>query len=236
MKKLKELDAKGFSHHIVMVAFVLIFSIAGVAYLVAGHAQTNKQAQAKAKLAKQKQAQQKKTPPKLDPQPLTPQPISDGTSDDGTSTTASASGAGGTGTSKPNIRENIRITTQNQLGNGNVYKGPAGLWCASFATWVWQFVGINIPRYTSASQIRSWGIANKKWHTSKPRVGDIAVYGTVHVGIVVSSDGVNVKMIDGNWGDRVSYHLSGTTNGGPLKAPYHDFYTSGQRVSGFVSP
>lgn len=36
--KIKKLNARGFSHDVVLVAFVAIFSIAGVTYLVASHA------------------------------------------------------------------------------------------------------------------------------------------------------------------------------------------------------
>jgi hypothetical protein len=36
--KLKKLNAKGFSHEILLVAFVVIFAVAGVAYIVASHA------------------------------------------------------------------------------------------------------------------------------------------------------------------------------------------------------
>lgn len=38
--KIKKLDARGFSHDLVIVAFVVIFAIAGVGYLVASHADT----------------------------------------------------------------------------------------------------------------------------------------------------------------------------------------------------
>jgi hypothetical protein len=38
--KLQKPNQTGFSHHLVLVAFVLVFAVAGVAYLVASHAQT----------------------------------------------------------------------------------------------------------------------------------------------------------------------------------------------------
>jgi peptidoglycan hydrolase-like protein with peptidoglycan-binding domain len=40
MQKLQKLNKRGFSHHIVLAAFVVVFAVAGVAYLVASHAQT----------------------------------------------------------------------------------------------------------------------------------------------------------------------------------------------------
>src|SRR4051812_24985007 len=39
---MKRLDTKGFSHHIVLVVFVLVFAVAGVGYLVASHAASSK--------------------------------------------------------------------------------------------------------------------------------------------------------------------------------------------------
>ena len=36
--KIKKLNARGFSHDIVLVLFVVVFAIGGVAYLVASHA------------------------------------------------------------------------------------------------------------------------------------------------------------------------------------------------------
>lgn len=36
--KIKKLDARGFSHDVILVGFVVIFAIAGVGYIVASHA------------------------------------------------------------------------------------------------------------------------------------------------------------------------------------------------------
>jgi hypothetical protein len=40
--QMKKLNTRGFSHHIILVAFVLVFAVAGVAYLVASHASSKK--------------------------------------------------------------------------------------------------------------------------------------------------------------------------------------------------
>src|SRR4051794_31434566 len=36
--KIQRLSSKGFSHHVMLLAFVVIFAVAGVGYLVASHA------------------------------------------------------------------------------------------------------------------------------------------------------------------------------------------------------
>ncbi|HYH36263.1 MAG TPA: CHAP domain-containing protein [Candidatus Saccharimonadales bacterium] len=244
IEKYRKLSDDGFAHHLAIVAFAVVFAVIGVGYMVAGHAQNNKKqkrpAQAQTKSVR-KPAQQKKKVPTLrpDPQPAILQPITDGSADSGTGTAASASGVNGVGpppAAKPGL--DAAIIAKSKLGSGYdpKYSYASNAWCAGFATWVWRNAGVNIPHYQNASSIAAWGKKNKRWHTSKPRVGDIMIYSSIHVGIVVSSDGKNIKAVDGNWSGRVSYHQSGSDNGGPIKADYRNFYTSGVRVSGFVSP
>jgi hypothetical protein len=230
--KYQKLNARGFSHDLVLLAFVLIFAVVGVGYLVTSHAQNIKGAKVQVVKPKQNTVSNNSKVRVLDPQPTIPQPIVDN-SEAG----ATTSGFDGVGPTPTHTGLNMAITAKGQLGSSNQpkYNGPDGEWCAAFATWVARYSGSGMPHLTSASSIKSWGVANRRWHTTRPRVGDIAVYGSLHVGIVVSSDGVNIKEVDGNWGNRLSYHLSGSDSGGPIKDKYSNFYTSGQPISGFVS-
>src|SRR5437763_230044 len=49
--KIRKLNNKGFSHEVLIIAFVAVFAIAGVAYVVASHAQTPMATTASAKCA-----------------------------------------------------------------------------------------------------------------------------------------------------------------------------------------
>ena len=72
--------------------------------------------------------------------------------------------------------------------------GPCEEWCALFATWVWESVGINIPRYAFVGDIYGWAAANTAVLSpdQTPSPGDAVLYGTgpqnvetaVHMGIV----------------------------------------------------
>ena len=77
---------------------------------------------------------------------------------------------------------------------------------------------------------------HNKIHRGNPSVGDMALYGNDHVGIVVGVRGSQVKMIDGNWGNRVSLHTAGRNYTGGTWGHYKDFYTGSQRITAFVSP
>jgi len=131
----------------------------------------------------------------------------------------------------------IASTARNELGKGKIKSSwPDGAWCAAFATWTWRKNGVNIPAYTYVPDIKHWAKKHNRWHTGHPKVGDMALYGGDHVGIVVGVKGHQVKMIDGNWSNRVSIHTAGRNyeEGNWGKASH--FYAGSQRLTGFVSP
>ncbi|HTZ09462.1 MAG TPA: CHAP domain-containing protein [Acidimicrobiales bacterium] len=89
--------------------------------------------------------------------------------------------------------------------------GPCEEWCALFATWVWQQVGVAIPRYPFTGSIDAWAAARHlaMAPTATPAPGDVVLYGTgpqnpatsQHVAIVaeVWPDGA-ITTIDGDAG------------------------------------
>jgi hypothetical protein len=83
----------------------------------------------------------------------------------------------------------------------------SGPWCAYFASWVTQRAGVPIGTrgrgIAGAAGVRAWAQRTGRWVRS-PRPGDLAVYGSEHVGVVVSVAGSRMTTIEGNWSDRVS--------------------------------
>lgn len=87
------------------------------------------------------------------------------------------------------------------------YGAPAGApWCAFFATWVTRHVDPSAPLLTSVAAWRDWGRAHHRW-SSEPQVGDVVVYGSSHVGVVVRvrGDGT-IDTVEGNFSHRVSHN------------------------------
>lgn len=225
MKYIK-LDRRGSSHLVIILFFVVVFAVAGVAALVGSHAARKK----------------------LDPQPGVPQPVVDNSGVPNDFPMANAAGTGIDFTAQQQrahieLAKSVGQKARSEVGSGyqSKYQGPPGQWCAAFASYVSASQGSGMPHLLSASAIKQWGQSRGVWHTASkryaPRVGDIAVYSTVHVGVVVAADGRgNMKAVDGNWGNRVSYHTSGRDYSGSIWSNYRNFYTSGRRISGFVSP
>ncbi|MFE9428019.1 CHAP domain-containing protein [Kitasatospora sp. NPDC006697] len=88
-------------------------------------------------------------------------------------------------------------SSNNSLG-GTAFNGSCvpEYWCADFAKWVWQNSGLNTTGIdaAAASFVSAASSNGSTVHTSRsyvPQLGDAAVYGTHHVGIVtaVNSDG-----------------------------------------------
>jgi hypothetical protein len=100
-------------------------------------------------------------------------------------------------------------------GNRNKY-GPAAPWCSSFASWVWQKSGVDIPITPFTGNMYRWGqehhLAYGNGHLAgNVRPGDVLLFGTgpqnantsTHIGIVESVHGNQVTLIEGNSGDQV---------------------------------
>lgn len=113
-------------------------------------------------------------------------------------------------------------------------------WCADFAWWIWNKAGVkqaniyNSP-YTD-DFADEWRVQFKKLGGAhKPAKGDVIIWShstdgvNGHVGVVVATNGWKVKIIHGNWSDRVS-HMSWID-------PFTSRQDSGRkRVIGFASP
>lgn len=113
-------------------------------------------------------------------------------------------------------------------------------WCADFAWWVWSKAGVQRAKAYNSSYTDDfrdeWRVRFKPLGgPRKPTKGDVVVWShrtdgiNGHVGVVVATKGWKVKMIHGNWSDRVSF------------MGWIDPFTSRQdhgnkRVIGFASP
>jgi hypothetical protein len=113
-------------------------------------------------------------------------------------------------------------------------------WCADFAWWVWMTAGVRDVRAYNSSYTDDfadeWRVAFKPLGGRHlPARGDVIVWShrtdgvNGHVGVVVATRGWKVKVVNGNWGDRVTH------------TAWIDPFTSRQdsgrkRVVGFASP
>jgi hypothetical protein len=113
-------------------------------------------------------------------------------------------------------------------------------WCANFAWSVWAHAGVPRAKVYNSSYTDDfadeWRVQFKplggKW---KPAKGDVVVWShrtdgiNGHVGVVVATNGWNIKIVQGNWSDRVT--SSGWIN------PFTSRQDGGnKRVIGFASP
>jgi len=102
--------------------------------------------------------------------------------------------------------------------------GPCEEWCALFASWAWEAVGVAIPKYPFVGDIYTWAAANTHVlsATQVLQPGDAVLYGTgpsstataVHVGIIaqVWPDGA-IDTIEGDSGPGPYGYYSVTVNG-----------------------
>ncbi len=123
--------------------------------------------------------------------------------------------------------------------------GPCEEWCALFATWVWQRVGVAIPQYAFTGSIYQWGAARglALAPSTRPEAGDVVLYGTgpqntstsVHVGVIaqVWPDGA-ITTIEGDSGPEPLGHYAVTING-PFLPAFSKQY-NGAPVYAFVRP
>jgi len=177
------------------------------------------------------------------------------------SPTAPSSGGGSTYyTTHQTIpsRSNIIMIVRSQLGetdvnpNGTLRYGVTQTdisWCAFFATWAWRQAGVDIPSYGPVSDIQAWGQVRGHWipissindNKATPKIGDAAIFGTDHVGIVTSVTGhgssSKISIISGNYGNEVRI----TPSIHDIAVDYPKYFsntqnTSGTFVTGFVDP
>jgi len=123
--------------------------------------------------------------------------------------------------------------------------GPCVQWCALFATWVWNQVGIGIPRYPFTGSVYAWAAARKLVlpPSAKPAPGDGVLFGTgpqnpatsLHIAIVaeVWPDGA-ITTIDGDSGPEPNGKDAVTFNGPFLPADSSTY--NGMAVYAFVRP
>lgn len=110
------------------------------------------------------------------------------------------------------------------------YGAPAGTpWCAYFASWVVRQTTQGVPVLPSVASWRAWGRAHGTWH-QRPAVGDVVVYGTRHVGLVVAVKGDGtIDTVEGNFSRKVSHRR------GVSLAHARRSYAPAD-IAGFVSP
>jgi muramidase (phage lysozyme) len=98
-------------------------------------------------------------------------------------------------------------TVEDGGNNSNKYGKAMGMnnvpWCGLFVMYCAKKAGLTIPNVTKTSAGAAEFKKQKKWHTENPKPGDLVFFdwdghGIDHVGIVVSSDGKNVKTVEGN--------------------------------------
>jgi hypothetical protein len=123
--------------------------------------------------------------------------------------------------------------------------GPCEEWCALFATWVWNEIGVPIPRYGFVGAVFDWadqrGLAQGT--TSTPAPGDVVLYGTgpqnvvasPHIAVVaeVWPDGA-ITTIDGDAGPEPDGALAAVFNGPYL--PAHSLSYNGMPIYAFARP
>jgi len=123
--------------------------------------------------------------------------------------------------------------------------GPCEDWCSLFATWVWNQVGIGIPRYAFTGYVYNWAAANARVIPPNGRSvpGDGVMYGTgpqstsssVHMGIVaqVWPDGA-IDTVEGDAGPEPAGHYAVVVNGPFL--PSQSTGYNGFGIYAFVQP
>jgi len=123
--------------------------------------------------------------------------------------------------------------------------GPCEDWCSLFATWVWNQVGIGIPRYAFTGYVYDWASANTRVLPpgGRPVPGDGVMYGTgpqststsVHMGIVaqVWPDG-SIDTVEGDAGPEPAGHYAVIVNGPFL--PSQSAGYNGFGIYAFVQP
>ncbi len=123
--------------------------------------------------------------------------------------------------------------------------GPCEEWCALFATWVWNQIGVGIPRYGFVGSIYDWAAGQRlvQGASTTPAPGDIVLYGTgpqntttsPHTAVVaeVWPDGA-ITTVDGDSGPEPNGHFAVTFNGPFLPADSQSY--NGMPIYAFARP
>jgi hypothetical protein len=145
-----------------------------------------------------------------------------------------------------NAATQVRANPDARLGSFCNPYGPCEEWCALFATWVWETVGVAIPRYAFVGDIYYWAAAHTELlsPSQTPAPGDAVLYGTgpqnvdtaVHVGIVaqVWPNG-SIDTIEGDSGPGPLGAYSVTING-PYLPGYSASIYNGFAIFGYAVP
>jgi hypothetical protein len=123
--------------------------------------------------------------------------------------------------------------------------GPCEEWCALFATWVWNAIGVGIPRYGFVGSVFDWAVDQglAQGATSRPAPGDVVLYGTgpqnaatsPHMAVVaeVWPDGA-ITTVDGDSGPEPYGRYAVTFNGPFLPADSSSY--NGMPIYAFARP
>jgi hypothetical protein len=122
--------------------------------------------------------------------------------------------------------------------------GPCEQWCALFATWVWNEIGIGIPRYGFVGSVYDWAVG-QRLVTSAPAPGDFVLYGTgpqnattsPHMAVVaeVWPDGA-ITTVDGDSGPEPEGAFAVTFNGPFLPADSDSENYNGMPIYAYIRP
>ena len=123
--------------------------------------------------------------------------------------------------------------------------GPCEEWCSLFATWVWNTIGVPIPRYPFVGSVFDWAVVRglAQGVTARPAAGDLVLYGTgpqntttsPHIAVVaeVWPDGA-ITTVDGDSGPEPYGRYAVTFNGPFLPADSARY--NGMPIYAFVRP
>lgn len=104
---------------------------------------------------------------------------------------------------------------------------PNEAWCTIFVSYVAKKAGFPLGRVSQGiwdpKNLYLWA-KSQGWYfprgSRKPRVGDLAVHGYSHTGIIVKIDSKGrIFTADANWGDSVKYNLLPLSASGYIRLP-----------------
>lgn len=107
------------------------------------------------------------------------------------------------------------------------HAGRNAPWCTIFVSYVARKAGFPLGRVSQGisdpKNLYEWA-KSQGWYfprgSRKPRVGDLAVHGYSHTGIIVKIDGRGrIFTVDANWGDSVKYNLQPLSVSGYIRLP-----------------
>ncbi len=99
--------------------------------------------------------------------------------------------------------------------------GASYPWCAAFLSWLFLAVdtGVDFPRTAACMTIFNYAIDHGRLKVANFRPGDVVIYrwnaNSItydHTGLVVEANGNNLKVLEGNYGDKVALVIRDTSN------------------------